>query len=50
MNLYRAQGAVNAYRLAREFGRGHAYALWLAARYLALGRTGRYRMRIAARR
>ena len=40
----RVRGARSAYRLAREFGRGRAYALWLAARYLVTGRTGRYRM------
>ena len=46
MNLTRIKGAHNAYKIARCFGVGVAGASFRAVRYLVMGRTGCYRVRL----
>lgn len=42
--MTRINSAKCAYRMARHFGRGRCVSLWLAARMMATGRTGVYRI------
>jgi hypothetical protein len=40
-----ARFSSNAYRRAREFGRGRLFSAWLQVRFWLTGRTGKYRIR-----
>ena len=44
MITLRGRGAANAYTVCRGFGLGRMHSLLRAALYLAIGRTGRYRI------
>ena len=46
MVIRRLRGAVSAYQMARAFECSAPKSLWLAMRYAATGRTGRYSIKL----
>jgi hypothetical protein len=42
--MHRLKITANAYRMARDFGRGVLFSAWKACRMLFTGHTGRYRI------